>query len=105
MRRHTETATEIAERLAGHEAVERVRYPGFGGLLSFDVAGGAAAARQVETGTRKIVNATSLGGAQSTLETRRRWEGERVPESLVRLSVGLEPLEELWDDLNGALSR
>jgi cystathionine gamma-synthase len=105
MRRHTESATEIAERLTGHEAVERVRYPGFGGLLSFDVAGGAAAARKVETGTRTIVNATSLGGAQSTLETRRRWEGERVPESLVRLSVGLEPLEELWTDLNDALSR
>ena len=105
MRRHTETATEIAKRLAGHEAVERVRYPGFGGLLSFDVAGGAAAARRVETGTQTILNATSLGGAQSTLETRRRWEGERVPENLVRLSVGLEPPDVLWDDLNGALSR
>jgi cystathionine gamma-synthase len=105
MRRHTESATAIAERLAAHEAVERVRYPGFGGLLSFDVAGGAAAARKVETGTGTIANATSLGGAQSTLETRRRWEGERVPENLVRLSVGLESLEELWDDLNGALSR
>ena len=105
MRRHTESATAIAERLAAHEAVERVRYPGFGGLLSFDVAGGAAAAGKVETGTRTIANATSLGGAQSTLETRRRWEGERAPENLVRLSVGLEPLEELWDDLNAALSR
>jgi cystathionine gamma-synthase len=105
MRRHTESAFAIAERLARHEAVERVRYPGFGGLLSFDVAGGARAARKVETGTRVIVNATSLGGAQSTLETRRRWEGERVPDNLVRLSVGLEPLEDLWDDLNRALSR
>jgi len=105
MRRHTETAAAIAERLAGHAAVERVRYPGFGGLLSFDVAGGAEAARKVETGTRKIVNATSLGGARSTLETRRRWEGDRVPDNLVRLSVGLEPLEELWDDLIDALSR
>jgi cystathionine gamma-synthase len=105
MRRHTENAVAIAERLAGHEAVERVRYPGFGGLLSFDVAGGADAARKVETGTRKIANATSLGGAHSTLETRRRWEGERVPDNLVRLSVGLEPLEDLWDDLNRALSR
>jgi cystathionine gamma-synthase len=105
MRRHTDSATAIAERLAGHEAVERVRYPGFGGLLSFDVAGGAEAARKVETGTRRIANATSLGGARSTLETRRRWEGDRVPDNLVRLSVGLEPLEELWDDLNRALSR
>jgi cystathionine gamma-synthase len=105
MRRHTETAVVIAERLAAHEAVERVRYPGFGGLLSFDVAGGADAARKVETGTRAILNATSLGGALSTLETRRRWEGERVPDNLVRLSVGLEPLDELWDDLNRALRR
>ena len=95
MRRHTERATEIAERLAGHEAVERVRYPGFGGLLSFDVAGGAARGRKVEAGTRTIANATSLGGARSTLQTRRRWEGERIPDNLVRLSVGLEPLEEL----------
>jgi cystathionine gamma-synthase len=105
MRRHTENAMAIAERLGGHEAVEWVRYPGFGGLLSFDVAGGAEAARRVETGTRRILNATSLGGARSTLETRRRWEGERVPDNLVRLSVGLEPLDELWDDLNRALSR
>ena len=105
MRRHTETATEIAERLAGHEAVERVRYPGFGGLLSFDVAGGAAAARKVETGTRTIVNATSLGGTTTTLETRTRWEGDRVPANLVRLSVGLEDVELLWDDLAQALDR
>jgi len=105
MRRHTETAVVVAERLAAHEVVERVRYPGFGGLLSFDVAGGADAARKVETGTRTILNATSLGGARSTLETRRRWEGDRVPDNLVRLSVGLEPLDELWDDLNRALSR
>ena len=88
MRRHTENAVAIAERLAAHDAVERVRYPGFGGLLSFDVAGGAEAARKVETGTREILNATSLGGARSTLETRRRWEGERVPANLVRLSAG-----------------
>lgn len=105
MRRHTESAGAIAELLAGHHAVERVRYPGFGGLLSFDVVGGADAARKVETGTRRIANATSLGGARSTLETRRRWEGERVPENLVRLSVGLEPLDDLWEDLKGALSR
>ena len=103
MLRHTESATAIAERLERHEAVERVRYPGFGGLLSFDVAGGADAARRVETGTVRIANATSLGGAASTLETRRRWEGERVPENLVRLSVGLEPVEALWDDLARAL--
>jgi cystathionine gamma-synthase len=105
MRRHTETATAIADRLERHRAVERVRYPGFGGVLSFDVAGGGEAARRVESGTVRIANATSLGGVVSTLETRRRWEGGRVPENLIRLSVGLEPLEELWDDLTRALAR
>ena len=104
MLRHTENATVIAERLERHERVERVRYPGFGGLLSFDVAGGAEAAARVESATTRILNATSLGGVRSTLETRSRWEGERVPENLVRLSVGLEPVEQLWDDLNTALS-
>ena len=102
MRRHTESATEIAARLERHERVELVRYPGFGGLLSFDVAGDA---RRVETSLRTIANATSLGGVRSTLESRHRWEGDRVPANLVRLSVGLEPVDELWDDLNQALSR
>jgi cystathionine gamma-synthase len=72
-------------------------------MLSFDVAGGAQAAAAVETGTRLIVNATSLGGVDSVLETRARWEGDRVPESLVRLSVGLEDPDELWADLAQAL--
>ncbi|MDQ3992527.1 MAG: PLP-dependent transferase [Actinomycetota bacterium] len=116
--RHSRTALELARRLADHPFVERVRYPGlgdalaarymrggFGGLLSFDVAGGAAAARAVETSARVIVNATSLGGTRSTIETRHRWEGDRVPEGLVRLSVGLEPVDELWGDLEQALAR
>ena len=70
MRRHTENATEIARRLQAHRAVERVRYPGFGGLLSFDVAGGAEAAQRVERSVETIKNATSLGGTRSVLETR-----------------------------------
>ncbi len=102
--RQTATASALAERLAAHPAVERVRYPGFGGLLSFDVAGGAEAARGVETSTRLIANATSLGGVHSALETRSRWEGDRVPPGLIRLSVGLEPADELWADLAQALS-
>ena len=105
MRHHTENATEVARRLGEHPAVERVRYPGFGGLMSFDVAGGAEAARRVETSVRTIKNATSLGGVRSVLETRARWEGDRVPENLVRLSVGLEPVEDIWADLAQALGR
>jgi cystathionine gamma-synthase len=97
--RQTETATELVRRLRGHPSVETVRYPGFGGLLSFDVAD----ARAVETRTRLIANATSLGGVSSTMESRHRWEGDRVPRGLLRLSVGLEPVEALWADLEGAL--
>jgi cystathionine gamma-synthase len=101
--RQTATATELARRLERHPAVERVRYPGFGGLMSFDVAGGAEDTRRVETSTRLIKNATSLGGADSVIETRARWEGDRVPENLVRLSVGLEDVEAIWADLERAL--
>jgi cystathionine gamma-synthase len=104
MERHTGTAQELARRLEAHPAVERVRYPGFGGLMSFDVAGGAEAAQGVEKSVRLIANATSLGGADSVLETRARWEGHRVPANLVRLSVGLEDVEELWADLEQALA-
>jgi cystathionine gamma-synthase len=84
--------------------VRNVRYPGFGALLSFDVADGAVA-RRVETATTLIVNATSLGGVTSTMESRHRWEGARVPEGLLRLSVGLEPADALWADLEQALVR
>jgi cystathionine gamma-synthase len=101
--RQTATASEIARRLEAHPAVERVRYPGFGALLSFDVAD-ADTARRVETSTRLIVNATSLGGSRSTIETRGKWEGDRVPPGLVRLSVGLEEADELWADLERALA-
>ena len=102
--RQSETAAELARRLADHAKIESVRYPGFGGLLSFDVADGAAA-RRVETSTRLIVNATSLGGVRSTMESRHRWEGARVPEGLLRLSVGLESVAELWRDLERALEQ
>jgi cystathionine gamma-synthase len=116
VKRQSESGLELARRLAGHSMVERARYPGlgderaarwmeggFGGLMSFDVRGSAEAARRVETSTRVIANATSLGGVDSVLETRRRWEGDRVPDNLVRLSVGLEDVDELWADLEQAL--
>ena len=100
VRRQTETAKELAARLEEHPRVEKVRYAGFGGLMSFDVTGDPS---QVETSTRLIVNATSLGGAQSTMESRHRWEGDRVPKNLLRLSVGLEDVDALWADLAQAL--
>ena len=101
MARHTETATEVARRLEAHPAVSTVRYPGFSGLISFDVED----PRAVETSTKLILNATSLGGARSTMESRHRWEGDRIPAGLLRLSVGLEDVDELWADLEQALGR
>ncbi len=101
--RQTQTARVIAERLGANPAAEVVRYPGFGGLLSFDVSD-AETARRVETSTRLIANMTSLGGVASRIEARSRWEGERVPAGLLRLSVGLEDPDELWADLEKALA-
>ena len=113
--RQSATALELARRLSGHPRVTTVRYPGlsdpiaaryvdaFGPLLSFDVAD-AEAARRVETSLAVIENATSLGGVTSTLESRARWEGERVPPGLLRLSAGLEHVEDLWADLEQALA-
>ncbi len=112
--RQSASALELARRLAGHPAVQTVRYPGlgdpvaarylraFGPLLSFDVADGERALA-VERALRLIENATSLGGVASTLESRARWEGERVPAGLLRLSVGLEDVDDLWADLEQAL--
>jgi cystathionine gamma-synthase len=102
VRRQTETATDLAERLRAHPKVTVVRYPGIGGLLSFDLADGAAA-RRVETSTKLVVNATSLGGVTSVMESRYRWEGDRVPEGLLRFSAGLEDADALWADLGRAL--
>ena len=102
--RQEASAAEIAERLGAHAAVETVRYPGFGALLSFDVAD-AETARRVETGTRLVENRTSLGGVRSRIEARARWEGARVPPGLLRLSVGVEDPEALWADLEQALAR
>ncbi|HWB23676.1 MAG TPA: PLP-dependent transferase [Gaiellaceae bacterium] len=99
MLRHTQSATTLAARLGDHPSVAKVRYPGFSGLISFD----SDTARSVETRTRLIVNATSLGGARSTMESRYRWEGDRIPTGLLRLSVGLEDVDELWADLEQAL--
>jgi cystathionine gamma-synthase len=112
--RQAATALELAGRLAKHPRVNRVRYPGlgdpvaaryvtaFGPLLSFDVADAEEATR-VESSLQLIENATSLGGVTSTLESRSRWEGERVPPGLLRLSVGLEAVDDLWADLVQAL--
>ncbi len=78
---------------------------GFGSILCFELVGGVAAANVVASAVELWTPATSLGGAESLLERRRRHANEpkTVPESMLRLSVGIENAEDLWADLCQAL--
>ncbi|MGO4245365.1 PLP-dependent transferase, partial [Janibacter sp. RAF20_2_2] len=103
-------AADLAGRLATHPRISRVRYPGWGAIVSVEVAGegdGVVEAEALTTGTRIWSPSTSLGGVESQLERRRRQPGEpeAVPVNLVRLSVGVEDVEDLWADLEQALDR
>jgi cystathionine gamma-synthase len=115
-------ASELARRLVDHPAVSLVRHPSlphhpghqraqrlmrtFGAIVSVEMAAGPHAADLVCSHTRLWIDATSLGGVESTLERRRRHAGESalVPESLLRLSVGIEDVEDLWADLSQAMA-
>jgi cystathionine gamma-synthase len=103
--RASANAAELASRLGGHPGVTRVRYPGVGAILSVDVAGDEEAAERVCDATRLWLHSTSLGGVESQLERRRRHpsEPESVPPNLLRLSVGIEHVDDLWSDLDQAL--
>jgi len=119
--RASENALELAKRLSEHPLVTRVRYPGlptdpqhdkaksfmkgFGAIVSFEYAGDAQATDLVCDSSKIVTNATSLGGVESLWERRRRWpiESASVPESLIRLSVGCEDVEDLWADIDAAL--
>lgn len=115
------SAMLIAERLVTHPKVAATRYPGlpahpthetakrtlrgFGTVISFDLAGGAAAADRACASVKLIRHATSLGGVESTMERRAAVPGqEHLPPSLLRLSVGIEDPEDLWADLAEALA-
>jgi cystathionine gamma-synthase len=97
-------AAELARRLADHPALDEVRYPGLGGMVAI-VLPTADQADQLVRSTSLWVNATSLGGVESTFERRRRWKSEpaSIPDGLVRLSVGIEDVDDLWADLSKAL--
>jgi cystathionine gamma-synthase len=114
-------ALELARRLAVHPDVERVRYPGLpddpghtrvrafmdgpGAVLSFEAEGGAQRADAICHAGELFAYATSFGGVESTMERRARWPKERgVPEALIRVNVGCEDVEDLWADLERALS-
>jgi cystathionine gamma-synthase len=97
-------AAELARRLSGHPLLTEVRYPEMGAMVSIVLPSADHADLLVRT-TSLWVHATSLGGVESTFERRRRWKSEpaSVPEGLVRLSVGIEDVEDLWADLSQAL--
>jgi cystathionine gamma-synthase len=99
-------ATELTRRLAEHPAISEVRYPGFGGIISVVLAEGTIAADLLTHKTKLWVHATSLGGVESTFERRRRWKSEpaTIPDGLVRMSVGIEDVDDLWTDLETALN-
>jgi cystathionine gamma-synthase len=120
LERSQQSAAQIAERLEGHPRVTLTRYPGlpshpthataqrvlkgFGTIISFDVRGGAEAADAVCKAVRLIRHATSLGAVESTMERRAAIPGQQhLPPSLLRLSVGIENVDDLWNDLDNAL--
>jgi cystathionine gamma-synthase len=122
--RAEQSAAELARRLSAHPGVARVRYPGLaddpghelagrqmsgpGAMLAFETAGDAAAAERVCESVELITHATSLGGVETLVERRARYPGEAragTPPSLIRVSVGLENVDDLWADLEQALDR
>ena len=98
-------ALVLVERLRGHPAVAEVRYPGEGAMVSFVVNGGAEAADALCDGVRVLVPATSLGGVETTIERRQKYAGDaHVPPGLLRMSVGIEDVEDLWADISDNLA-
>ena len=99
-------AKTLVTRLQQHAKVTKVRYPGFGAVISFEIDGNAENAEKVCESSRLITHATSLGGVESLWERRRRWAAESpsVPEQLIRLSVGCEHVDDIWQDIEQALA-
>jgi cystathionine gamma-synthase len=99
------SAKELVTRLSSHAKVTKVRYPGFGAIISFEFDGTAEQTQKVCESSKIIAHATSLGGIESLWERRRRWaiESPSVPEQLIRLSVGCEHVDDLWNDIEQAL--
>ncbi len=118
--RQSDSALAIARHLATHSRVRAVHYPGtneatlevasrqmprgFGPLLSFEVDGTAAQTDAVVQAAQIILPATSFGGVESAWERRARWSSETAPESLIRLSAGIEPVDDLLADIDQSLA-
>ena len=122
MQRSQENAMELANRLSKDSRISKVRYPGlatdsyhglaksfmkgFGAMISFDVKASVDQVDLMCNSSKLITNATSLGGVESIWERRRRWatESATVPENLIRFSVGIENVDDLWADIQQSLN-
>jgi cystathionine gamma-synthase len=123
MREHSASALTLAQRLEKHSAIEQVHYPGlpshsqhelakrqmphgFSGMISIQIKGDEANARRVASNLKLFQQATSLGGVESLVEHRRSIEGpdSKTPDNLLRLSIGLEHIDDLWEDLDRGLT-
>ena len=122
MKGHCENALKLAQHLAQHPKIEAVYYPGlashpqhelakkqmkdYGGMMSILVKGGAVEARKVVNSVQIFAQATSLGGVESLIEHRASVEGPdtKTPQNLIRISVGLEHIDDLIADLDQALN-
>ena len=125
LERSQANAAELARRLVGHRSVRNVRYPGlatdpghlrageqmsgYGTIVSFEVSApglaDADAAEAVVAAVRLATAGTSLGGVETLIERRGRWAAEQaLPAALLRLSAGIEDVEDLWEDLEQALA-
>lgn len=122
MREHSASALTLAQKLEKHIYIEKVHYPGlishpqhelakrqmpngFSGMISIQIKGDEANARRVASALTLFQQATSLGGVESLVEHRRSIEGpdSKTPGNLLRLSIGLEHIDDLWEDLNSCL--
>ena len=122
MQRSQENAMNLATRLSKDARISKVRYPGlatdpyharaksfmkgFGAMISFEVKATAAQIDLMCDSSKLITNATSLGGVESIWERRRRWatESQTIPENLIRFSVGIENVDDLWADIESAFA-
>jgi cystathionine gamma-synthase len=122
LERSQANALEIAKRLEKHPKIARVSYPGlqshpqheraksfmdgFGAVLSFEINGTPEQADAVCSASKLIAFATSLGGVETLWERRHRWgsESASIAKNLIRISVGIEDVEDLWDDISLALN-
>ena len=123
MREHSKNALELASRLEKHPGIKKVHYPGLpsnpqyelalkqmphgqSGMISIQLKGDEAKATAVANRLKLFQQATSLGGVESLVEHRKSIEGpgSLTPGNLLRLSIGLEHVEDLWEDLNQAIN-